>query len=265
MDNKNLKLQITGTVNGWFEKTISDCIKSTSPKNYPVDGFLLSVLLVSRKYIIASLVLLKNGHKLPAMALMRVLIEFLTKLTWCLGIHEKNVQDRAGFVENNRRRWWNTTLDQRIKELKKWQNVSDQNLKQEVDTMLKQLQLKETQNKLQNVGKMPENFKKLVEQLPEKYLKDAYPKLYIKYNHAIHLDIGTLRQLVPEQEKNRIITYYEDSQENAKELTRNVVYCALMVNDWIRIYYGLDTKRMKEKGDNIIKRLSEKEEQEKNI
>jgi len=59
------------------------------------------------------------------------------------------------------------------------------------------------------------------------------------------------------------IKYFEDSPESIGELLTQVVYCALMINDWIRIYYGWDTQQMRQEYESLLKQLSGKKYERK--
>jgi len=248
-------MEIYKVINKWFEETLNKFIKDVSPE-YPVNRFLLSSLLALKKYSLASLTLIKNDHKMPTKALLRIMIEFLTKLTWCLGIHEKQIKNRVKTVEMRRKRWWKATVLHRINEIKNWTNVSDRLLRRQVESELHQLMEMKTQYE-EDIEPMPLKFFKLLNELPDEYRNDVYPRFYLKYNDAIHLDDATLGLLVRKEGEN--VTYYEDSQDSSDELLKQVVYCALMINNWVRTYYGWDTKQMRQEHESLLKKLSPKE------
>ena len=247
-------MDIYKTINRWSEETLNKLIQDISPEE-PVNRFLLSSLLAIRKYSLASLVLIEKGHKMPTKALLRTMIEFLTKLTWCLGIHEKQDKNKDEAVEMKRKRWWKATVLRRINELKNWTNVSNIQLRQQVQNELQQLMEMKTQD--EEIEPMPSKFFKLLSELPRDYRSDIYPRFYLKYNDAIHLDDATLGLLVRKEGDN--VTYYEDSQDSSDELSKQVVYCAFMINDWIRTYYDWDTEQMRQEHESLLKQLTPKE------
>ncbi len=247
-------MDIYKTINKWFEETLNNFIKDVSPE-YPVNRFLLSSLLALRKYSLASIILIEKDHKMPTKALLRTMIEFLTKITWCLAIHEKHIKNKAETVEMRHKRWWKATVLRRINELKNWINVSDIQLRKQVQSELHQLMEMKTQ--YEDIEPMPLKFFRLLDELPEDYKNDIYPRFYLKYNDAIHLDDATLGLLVRKQDDH--VTYYEDSQDSSDELLKQVIYCAFMINDWTRTHYSWDTEQLRQEHESLLKQLPGKE------
>ena len=249
-------MEISETINKWFKETLNKFTENISPK-YPVDRFLLTSLLLSKKYILACLLLIQNDHKMPTTALLRVLTEFLMKLTWCLGIHESQEEDRPEKVEKNRKRWSKTTLFRRIREVERWKDIEDPCLRRQVQDQLSKLKKSKVEVEKDGLTEMPWRFLELLKELPKEYESDVYPRFYLKYNGAIHVDQYTLGCLV--RKGGPRVEYYEDSQDETNDLLRIVSYYALMVNTWIRTYYGWDGEQMRKEGETIINQLSGKE------
>jgi len=134
------EMEIEETIDKWFEETYQKFRMNITLK-YPVDRFVLSVFLVSRKYISSALLLLKNDHKMPTKALLRILCELLIKFEWCLGAYDKNQNNKTQKVEERRMRWWKSTLCYRIKELSKWQEVSNRSLQNQAIDQKNQLEV----------------------------------------------------------------------------------------------------------------------------
>jgi len=247
-------MEIDKTINKWSEETLNQFIKDASPE-HPVNRFLLSSLLAIKKYSMASLILIESDHKMPTKALLRTMIEFLTKLTWCLGIHDKQANNKAETVERRRKRWWKSTLLRRINELKNWTNVSNRHLRQQVHSELQQLMETKRQDE-EDLKPMPSKFFTLLSELPRDYKNDIYPRFYLKYNDAIHLDDATLGLLVRKEGDH--VTYYEDSPDSSDELLKQVIHYTFMINDWIRTYYGWDTEQMRQELESLLSQLSGK-------
>ena len=206
---------IDNAIDRWFNETEA-AFKGVHTAN-AVDFLCCSVTALSHKYCSAVLLLLNNGHRLPAMALLRVLAELAFKLIWCL--YSDNQQKESCEVRINR--WRKKALSDRKKFVKRMieSNVCSD---EEVNGFKKELEKLE-----QKIGQIPHepigNFYNSLGDLPEPYRRDLYPRLYNICNWAIHIDFWLLERLVKQNAESNIVV--SDIDEDPDVLK---IYCLTM-------------------------------------
>ena len=241
-------MEIDETINKWFDETHKNFIERGA-----IMPFLLSVFLAAKEYILASLLLVKNGHKMPAKALLRILAEFFIRLEWCMCVYEKNKNKKK--VEERILRWWKTTLYYRIKELSKWQDVSNTSLQKQAKAQKTRLESVYEEVKDDSIKLLPRTFVEFMkkERLPAEIKNDIYPRYYSRYNDSIHLDIASLDFLVRQREGR--LEIQGDSPEGEKEFLEGIIFYAASINGQIRKYYGWSTNQLYDERERLLKTL----------
>ena len=105
---------IETTTNKWFEETVSK-VNDKVNSDTPADNLLSGIVPVAYNYCNAVFVLANTNHKLPAMALLRILGELALRVIWCM--YKDNPRKESHDVRILR--WLKTTNDEEIKLLKK--------------------------------------------------------------------------------------------------------------------------------------------------
>ncbi len=226
---------IDNAIDRWFNETES-AFKEVHTAN-PVDFLCISVTSLAHNYCSATLSLLNRGHRLPAMALLRVLAELVFRLIWCL--YSDNPQKESCEVRINR--WRKTALLERKKFVKR---MSESNVYsgEKVNGFKKELGELE-----QNIGQIPHkpigNFYNSLRDLPEPYRMDFYPRLYNIYNWGIHPDFLLLMQLVKQNAESNVVV--SDIDEDPAVLK---IYCLTMAFNILAVVrknYGWDYDTIK--------------------
>jgi len=206
---------IDNAIDRWFSETEA-AFKEVHKAN-PVDFLCISITALAHNYCSATLSLLNKGHRLPAMALLRVLAELAFRFNCCL--YSDNPQKESREVRI--KRW----LKRGFLERKKFvQRMIESNVcsGEEVNGFKKELGELE-----QKIGQIPYepigNFYNSLSDLPEPYKRDLYPLLYNIYNWGIHPDFLLLTQLVKQNAESNIVV--SDIDENPVVLK---IYCLTM-------------------------------------
>lgn len=105
---------IETTTNKWFEETVSK-VNDKVNSDTPADNLLSGIVPVAHNYCNAVFLLANANHKLPAMALLRILGELALRTIWCM--YKDNPRKESHDVRILR--WLKTTNDEEIKLLKK--------------------------------------------------------------------------------------------------------------------------------------------------
>ncbi len=207
--------QIDNAIERWFRET-EEAFKNVRTAN-PIDFLCISVTALAHNYCSATLSLLNKGHRLPAMALLRVLAELVFRLIWCL--YSDNPQKES--CEVRIKRWEKTGLRERKKFV---QRKIESNIcsDEEINGFKKELEGLE-----QKISQIPHrpigDLYNSLRDLPEPYRKDLYPLLYNIYNWGIHPDVLLLTQLVKQNTKSNIVV--SDVDEDPAVLK---IYCLTM-------------------------------------
>jgi hypothetical protein len=199
-----MNARIDSAIEKWFRETERDfqSIHTTSP----VDLLCCSVTAVAHNYCSATILILNNGHRLPAMALLRVLAELAFKLLWCL--YSDNPQKESCDVRI--KRWLKTGLLERKKYV---QRMIESDFCSVKETNGFRVELSKLEQK---IGQIPHkqigNLYNSLSDLPESYRRNMYPLLYNIYNWGIHPDFLLLTRLVKKNAESNIVVSDMDEE-----------------------------------------------------
>ena len=239
--------KIEETVNKWFNETHKHFMERRA-----VSPFLLSVFLAAKKYILSSLLLVQHGYEMPTKALLRILAELLIRFEWCMCVYEENRNKKQ--IEQRILRWWKTTLRYRIGELSKWQDVSNTSWQKEARDQKTKLENMYEEAKHDDVRLLPKSFAEFIrKEMPADFKDDIYPRFYLRYNDAIHLDVASLRFLVRQREGR--VEIQGDNPEEEKDFLEGIIFYAAIINGQIRKYYGWGTNHLYDERERLLKGL----------
>ncbi len=241
--------RIDKTLDRWFRETKVD-LKSVNTNN-PIDFLCCSITAVSRNYCSSVLLLLNKGHKLPAMALLRVLSELAFRLIWCL--YSNNPQKESCDVRI--KRWLKTGFLERKKYVQRMIK-SDFCSAKEINGFKRELEELE-QKAAQIPYKKIENLYKSLNDLPKPYRRNMYPLLYNIHNWGIHPDFLLLRLIAKKNTES--ITVVSDIDEDPIVLK---IYCLTLAYNIlfvVRRNYDWDCTTTKAEYLKIKKDFSKKQ------
>lgn len=204
--------RIDNAIDRWFKETEAAFKNVRSDSS--VDYLCCCATALAHNYCSAVLLLLNNGHRLPAMAPLRALTELAFRLVWCL--YSDNPQKESQEVRIER--WIKTSLIERKRYVQRKieSNISSA---EEINGFKKELEDLEqmiNQNQHKPIGRFVDS----LGDLPEPYKKDMYPILYSIFNWAIHPDFLLLTQLVRQNVNSHIVV--SDIDEDPAVLK---IYC----------------------------------------
>ncbi|MGB2865158.1 MAG: DUF5677 domain-containing protein [Sedimentisphaerales bacterium] len=242
------KMEINETIDKWFNET-NKLIQNEIEDLNSIDGLCQAALNSSNDFCCSIILLLRSGHIMPAKALLRCLCELLIKLCWCLSVSD-NISDAKDdhIVKAKIQRWEKDTLCNNIKILEKFSDVVDEITSKKFKKEIAKLK----QEPLFSNGKIKRlpALKDIAGQLPEIFKNEVYPRFYIKFNNAIHLDVTSLVDTYKTKNKKISKNVFNDLIEDCMTL-------ALQINAVIRMNYEIDISSIKQEFHNIIKDLYE--------
>lgn len=207
--------QIDNAIERWFKDT--EAAFGEVHTDSPVDRLCCSVTAVAHNYCSAVLSLVNRGHRLPSMALLRVLAELALRLLWCL--YSDNPQKESD--DARIKRWLKTSLLERKKQVKRMIERSvcspkdATGLKKELETLEQMIK----ENAYKPIGRFIDSLC----DLPDVYKKDIYPLLYGNFNWAVHPDVLLLNRLLRKNCDFHIVV--SDIDEDPTVLK---IYCATL-------------------------------------
>jgi hypothetical protein len=181
---------IEATTDKWFQETVARINRDVKPDT-PENKLLFSILPVASNYCKAIFLLADTDHKLPAMALLRVLAELTLRVMWCL--YEDNSKKEA--PSTRIMRWWRTTCEEEIKHLKRMLPAADPEEAASIDHAIISLQSEIAKNPNPSAGSLY----KSLDELPRQIKDDLYPLLYSPFNRAIHPNLKLFDDLVRQE------------------------------------------------------------------
>jgi hypothetical protein len=193
---------IEGTTDKWFVETVSRMNNGVKPDT-PEDNLLFSAVPVAHNYCNAVFILADANHKLPAMAVLRVLAELTLRIMWCL--YASNPQKEASCTRIMR--WWKTTCEEEVKHLRKMVLSAGSKEAVRMKHAITYLQGEIAKNPHPSVGPFYNSLDELLPQIKE----ELYPLLYSPFNQAIHPNLKLFADLVREEGNQRV--FLRDPEE----------------------------------------------------
>lgn len=241
--------EIDTTIEKWFVETVED-INAKVETDTGVDNLCSSIVPLAHNYCTAVLLLLNNGRRLPAMALLRVLAELAFRCIWCL--YEDNPEDEPASVRVER--WLKRSYRERISLIRRMIRSST------VPKCDKKVFGREMEGLTQLMEIIPHrsagNLFKSLEELPPAYGEELYPCLYSTFNRAVHPDILLLGDMVKEKGHKRI--FFGDLEHIEIQVLK--IYCltaAFNILSIFRINYDWDYVEMKSEYLTIKKKFKQ--------
>jgi len=225
---------IEATTNKWFQATVARInrdVKSDTPEN----NLLFSILPVASNYCRAIFLLADADHRLPAMALLRVLGELTLRVMWCLC--EDNSKKEASSARIMR--WLKTTYEEEVKRLKKMLPSAGPEDAKNMAGRISYLQGEIDKNPYRPIG----SFYNSLSELPRQIKDDLYSLLYSPFNPGIHPDLNLFAGLV-RQEGNERMFLRDPEKPSAGTLKICAMTDAYDLLAVVHFHYGWDHKRM---------------------
>lgn len=235
-DVRNVLVDAETFIKRWFDDTVS-LFSSNVKSDKPVDHLCITSLTVSVTYARAIIILLSNGIRMPAKALLRVLFELATRLTWCMLIPDGSL-NADELIEEKIRRWSKSSVKERIRIFNAFEEFWPKDAINELKTQCESFEklLKD----LEDAKELPP-FAQLVRQLPG-WGSELYARCYSIFNDAVHLDISSLGDRVKEDGRKLYVEF--DSKEPIKDLIRYCVVMERMIFFLVRTHYDWDTEQL---------------------
>lgn len=251
--------EVEKTINGWFEKTFQNI--QNNRLRYGLDKLMVGVFLITRKYIRATITLLRDNHIAPSGALLRILCELYVKFLWCLnvpgGLAEK---ERNQKIYENFRRWDFSRIREQKRLLEKLLPSARGNFVKEIQNSLGKAYKEIAKCKSQHLKCMPDTkgiFRILSKNLRNKEWETiVYPKVYQNFSSFVHLDTKVFRELIKYEEGH--YTCYDDLNVGKYDL---LLYCASIacdVNQMVNRHYNWDTLQIQKEYGTLASSLLKK-------
>ena len=226
---------IEAVTDKWFEEAVTRMNRDVKPDTLE-NNLLFSIVPVAYNYCKGVFLLTDADHKLPAMALLRVLAELTLRVMWCL--YEDNPKRETSAVRI--KRWWKTTCEEEVKHLKKILPSAGPAEAKRIEQAVARFQDEIDQNPHRAVGP----FYNSLGELPPEIKDHLYPLLYSPFNQAIHPDLRLFVDLVRQEGNER--TFLPDLEKPSSGAIK--IYAMTSVYDLLSIvhfHHGWDQEQMK--------------------
>jgi len=237
-------------ISKWGDDTVR-LFQQNVQTDAPSDQLCITALTVNSVYYKAIMLLLAQGLRMPAKALLRVLFELSVKMVWCFLVPQVNAQNSVEKnVDENIRRWAKSSLAENIKLFKSFVEITAGDTQNEANK-----RLEEARNRFNSLTceKMPK-FYKVVEQIPgdsDLWIKELYTRFYRQFNNAVHLDVSSLCGRI--SYKDGIPFVDCGSNEPVDELAKFCATIEHIILFTIRRHYGWDTIAMDKEFNQVSK------------
>ncbi len=260
-------MEIDEILDKWFDETFAMYQEKVHPPK-KVDLLMMGVLRYSRHCSITTFSLLRQEAKLSSMVLLRAYLELFIKLCWCLinnPTSQKNHKDEA---YARFRRWdFKRLIEQKnvlTKELEVIEGSSNPDAfkvrKSEICKAIKKVDRFIAENKAKGLKCIPpiwQMLKEISEEKTQHHPEDilrVYPKLYQRFNKAVHPDMDFIRKMVTNTGKAYICNC--DVNDDIQELKLYLLSMSCDINRKIRDFYGWDSAEMQKEYNLMVKQLN---------
>jgi len=237
-------------VNKWGDDTVrlfEQNVKTAAPR----DQLCITALTVSSSYCKAIMLLLAQGLRMPAKALLRVLFELSAKMVWCLLVPQVSAQNSVDkSVEENIRRWGKSSLAENKRLLESFVEITAGNIQAEAHKRFEDARNRYNSLTCEEMPKLAQLIKQL-SCYSGSSIRELYTRCYRQFNNAVHLDVSSLCGRVGYEGRTRVADY--DSKEDISELSQ---FCAVIMHIMlftIRRHYGWDTTAMDDEFHQVSK------------
>lgn len=213
-----------------------------SGPSWEVNALIAGCFLCGRKYCKGIFSLLKNNHKLPAAALLRILCELDVKLLWCLQAPDRTDVAGRDSCYQRFRKWDHGSLCKNRTMFEEFRNLSSGSERLAAEKKLQDLNEDIDSLKEEGLECIPSVWsicKKLSESVSPDFAK-VYPMIYRRFSWAVHIDLAVVKDLV--DDSGGQVRFRDDADRYCEEglLVR---YCTAMgcdINLMVRKHHGWD-------------------------
>jgi len=246
-------MEIDETINRWFEETVTQMNAANKPDE-PVYNLCSSILPIAHNYFNATLLLLNEDKKLPAMALIRVIAELAFRFQWCVLPNRQNED-----VNIRIKRWLKESYKQKKRRQEKCLHSANGQQKATIKADIRRLDSEIDKIPYNSAGDLYGSLESLLcEQTGDVEItlswKDhLYPILYAPFNQAIHPDLVVLSNLI-EQSGNQRIFFGDYTSIDIATLKKHLVSCIYNIIVPTRMVYELKYEEIKQEYLKINKK-----------
>jgi len=237
--------QIEGMTNRWFDETLSHLPK-LSGTSWEVNSLIAGSFRCGRKYCKGIFSLLKDDHKLPAAALLRILGELDMKLFWCLRAPDKTDALGGDGCYQRFRRWEWSSLREHRAMFEEFRDLSSGSVRLATDEKLQDLGEDIDSLKKEGLEPIP-NMSCICRELSTSVSPDFvkfYPMIYRRFSWAVHVDLAVIKDFF--DDSGGQVQFRDDAEHYCKGDVL-LHYCTAMgcdINLMVRKHYGWDCDEM---------------------
>lgn len=218
----------------WFIETINLIETNVVPQTR-ADMVCVSSISVCINYAESVLSLLKTGHNMPAKALLRVMCETVAKIAWCLVSPKNNSKNKDDALTGKLDQWEKDALYKKLRILYEFRSIVSSEQTRELEDTIREIKLKERQLHAPPMPKIIEIFNKL----SQNWRSGVYPRGFLQFNDAIHIDIHTLISRIDLKDGGMRINH--DSNEDISDLSGYCLSFTFQLFYLVRTHFGIET------------------------
>ncbi len=224
-------------VSKWFNETAS-LIESEVQPQRRADVLCASALSVSMNYYNAIVRLLQDGFHMPVKALLRILCELTARLAWCLmaPIDKKKRSEKQ--ISKKIDQWMKYSEMKSLRILEEFRKFAAEEQRADLEEAIEEKRAVLREIHCQQMPRTIQVFNKL----PSHWRRRVYPRGYMQFNNAVHIDLTSLSQRLTRDGEMMMVDF--DSTESVEELAGYALSFAFSIISLIREYFGWDTSQM---------------------
>jgi hypothetical protein len=221
----------------WYLQTRKFIEQNVHPDSQ-ADMVCAAALAVGGNYSKSVIELLRLGHQMPAKALLRILCELTAKLAWVIVAPRSKKKNKKEEFEKKLGQWHRATLHKRINILEEFRSIVPENQRDYLEKAI--VNAKAQFNRLHG-QRMPKTIE-IFSKLSPKWRKGMYPRGFLQFNDAVHIDLGSLAHRFSTD--GEVANVDPDSHEDISELSGYCLCFIYQIIYIVRSHFGMDTEEM---------------------
>jgi len=236
---------VSTTTSRWFSE-LQNLFKKTAKDQYEEqDKLLFGSLPVFENYLYNTLLIIKNGGRLPAEVLLRALGEFIIRLKWCM---ESSTRKQSGRANKRFESWRIHSLRELNRFRKSIVDKYNGNEKKKLGEFIENTEQEINSAKVNDFPKIKKILYEIYEKKSDQIL--SHGAMYLRFLRASHIDLVTISETMKSD-----IHFIGDRDTTGEDLVFDCLAFAHLYLEELYRYYDYDFKSINNEYNDLMKKF----------
>ena len=245
MTDKTNIIEILSTTTSRWISELQNLFKISGKDQYEEqDKLLFSSSSVFENYLNNTLLIIKNGSRLPAEVLLRALGEFIIRLKWCM---ESSTRKQSGRTNKRFESWRIHSLKELNRFRKSVVDKYDGNEKKELEQLIETTEQEINDAQVNDFPQIKNILYKIYEKKSDQIL--SHGAMYLRFLRASHIDLITISETMKSD-----IHFFGDRDTTGEILVFDCLAFAHLYLEGLYRYYDYDFKSIDDEYSALMKK-----------